>query len=253
MIKNILVAPIIALGIYLPSIANADVLGLFAGYGQWSADSSGQIADDGRSVDIQDELNLDTDSSNIYYIGLEHPVPVLPNIRLQHTDLAGSGVGTISEELEFNGEIYPVDAEISSDLDLTHTDATLYYQLFDTVLGIDLGLTARKFDGTALLLADDGVGGTIGVNEDFDVVIPMVYARIGLKLPLTGLTVDAKANYISRGNDSVTDTIVSLNYEATFGLGLEAGYRTFDIDVEDDGFIVDTKIDGAYMGISYHF
>ena len=64
---------------------------------------------------------------------------------------------------------------------------------------------------------------------------------------------DAKANYVSRGNDSVTDTTVRLNYEATFGLGLEAGYRTFDIDVEDDGFIVDTSIDGAYLGISYHF
>ena len=180
MIKQHWIAPVFGLCFCLPASANADVLGLYAGIGQWSSDARGQIADDGRSVDIQDELNLDTDSSNIYYIGLEHPVPVLPNIRLQHTDLTGSGVGTISEELEFNGEIYPVDSEINSDLDLTHTDATLYYQLFDTVLGIDLGVTARKFDGTALLLADDGVGGTIGVNEDFDVVIPMVYSRIGL-------------------------------------------------------------------------
>ncbi len=253
MIKNSLIAPIIGLGIYMPVIANADNLGLYAGYGQWSADASGQIADDGRSVDLQDELNLDTDNSNILYIALEHPVPVLPNVRLQHTDLGSSGIGTISEELEFNGEIYPVDAEISSDLDLTHTDATLYYQLFDTVFGVDLGVTARKFDGSALLLADDGAGNSIGVSEDFDVVIPMVYGRIGIKLPLTGLTLDAKANYISRDNDSVTDTVLRLNYEATFGLGLEAGYRTFDIDVEDDGFVVDTKIDGAYMGISYHF
>ena len=81
----------------------------------------------------------------------------------------------------------------------------------------------------------------------------MLYARAGIKLPLTGFTADLRANYIGYSDDKLTDIVARVNYEAFMGLGVEAGYRSMDLDIDEDGLVVDADFSGIYAGISYHF
>jgi hypothetical protein len=54
--------------------AQADVFGLGAQIGYWDSELSGDVAANGGSVDVKDELNLDGESSNQLSLYLEHPI-----------------------------------------------------------------------------------------------------------------------------------------------------------------------------------
>ena len=79
-------------------------------------------------------------------------MPLLPNIRLQHSDLNWSGNGWINAGTDLNGTPFVVAEQADISLDLSHTDATFYYEVLDNVVDLDLGITARLFDGEASLI-----------------------------------------------------------------------------------------------------
>ena len=59
----------------------------------------------------------------------------------------GSALITAGTDLNRQSICQVQQADIS--LDLTHTDATFYYELLDNVVDLDLGLLRRLFDGEA--------------------------------------------------------------------------------------------------------
>ena len=71
-----------------PVIASADIAGLSAGVGTWQSSPSGTLGS--TSISLENTLNFDEENSNYLFIALEHPIPLLPNLRLSRT---GSGVG----------------------------------------------------------------------------------------------------------------------------------------------------------------
>ena len=233
----------------MSSHSHADFIGVYAGATIWNADLSGTVQDGGEEIDFESVLGTDSDTATQFYVAFEHPVPFIPNIRVQHSDLGFSGNSTITSNFTFNGETFSQNTNVNSDVDLTHTDGTLYWELWDTIAGIDLGLTARHFSGSVLINTDDQ---SVSTEEDLSVTIPMLYARVGAKIPGTGITADVRANLIDISDNSIIDTTFRLNYEATFGLGVEAGYRVMSVDVDED-FIIDTDINGVFAGLSYHF
>lgn len=253
--KHTLLSGLVFGSILIPSLVQADNIGLYAGIGQWNADASGFVSEgnnDPDIVDLQETLAIDDDSGVQAYIAIEHPIPLLPNIRLQHTEIDLNGSNQITENFSFDGQNYDINTQVDSQFDLTHTDATLYWQLWDTVLGVDIGLTARKFSGEIILVAE-GDDVSESAQEDIDYTVPLLYTRIGVKFPFTGLTADVRGNFISYDDDSFTDIVARINYEAAFGLGLEAGYRKIELDIEEGNFEADLEISGIYAGISYHF
>ena len=83
-----------------PGAASADVLGVYGGIGLWQGDFDGDIIAD---VSADDVLNIDSDTINNYYVGFEHPIPLIPNIKLAHTGIKDSARGTVSAEFMFEG------------------------------------------------------------------------------------------------------------------------------------------------------
>jgi hypothetical protein len=69
----------------VPITAVADFIGLYVGGGSWQASPEGSI---GRTdINLQSTLNLDEQNNQFVFVALEHPVPLLPNIRLQHSEM----------------------------------------------------------------------------------------------------------------------------------------------------------------------
>ncbi len=134
----------IAIAAATPMMAQADLLfTVDAGASMWNAEASGDVDDD---VDVgKDGLNLDSENNNVLFVSFEHPVPVIPNVKIKKTDLDLTGEGKTNYTFlnqSFTGET-------DSQFDLSHTDLTLYWgvPLPIPFFDINFGLTARQFDG----------------------------------------------------------------------------------------------------------
>ena len=227
--------------------AQADFLGLYVGAGYWNAGFDGDVVAD---VDLDDELSLDGDAGNSFYVRFEHPTPVLPNIRLARTDIKDSGTGTLSTNFTFIGQTFAPSQTVATDLDLTHTDVTLYYELVDIGFDLDLGVTGRWLDGKV----------AIGpAEEDVEGLLPMLYAHAKFGLPFTGMYLGAEGNVISYSGNRVLDYALKVGWETeNFILpefGIEAGYRRFGLegDASDIDVGVDVAVDGVFINLTGHF
>ena len=231
----------------LSTTAFADTVGFEVGTHSWQQDFSGAVASGAFDLNVEDELGYDDDTNTVIYAWLEHPVPILPNVRVQQTDLdlSANGSGTF----EFGGLSY--DGDVTSSIDLSHTDITVYYELLDNWVSLDVGITARLVNDGLVEITDI----TTGESESFeaDGVLPLLYVAAKFDLPLTGLYLGADINGLGVNDDSVIDYRVKLGYESSIGLGLEAGFRSFELDYEDDEDMVDLTIDGASLGVFFHF
>jgi len=226
-------------------LSQADVVGLGASVSYWDSDLSGKAATNNDVVDVENDLNLDGDSTANASLYLEHPVPVLPNIRLNYTQVKQSGRGDVGLA-GFDG----VTGEVQSDLDLEQLDLTLYYEVLDNWVNLDLGLTARDLSGE-LVVRD--VDGNFNPSETkVDAVIPMGYLAARFDLPFTGVSVGAEGNFISYNGDSLLDFNAYGQYEMAV-LRFRAGYRQMSIDYEDGNDRLDVEIGGPFVSAGVSF
>jgi len=75
--------------------ANADTLSISAGGGVWNTSPSGtfQKTSDPAAVDVKDNLFWGDESQGYLFATLEHPVPIIPNVKLMYTKVDQSGSG----------------------------------------------------------------------------------------------------------------------------------------------------------------
>jgi outer membrane protein len=240
---------ILALGgslIIAAPVASADVLGVGANISYWDSDLSGDAAKNNDLVDVENDLDLDSDTNANLTAYFEHPVPLLPNVRLNYTRIEQSGRGELSASF---GNVAG-GLEVDSDLDLTQFDVTLYYELLDNWVNLDLGLTARNLEGE-LTIQETAPGGDF-TRTEVDGVVPMGYLAARFDLPLTGVSVGGEVNLISFDGDSVYDYNAYGQYQLSL-LQLRAGYRQISIDYEDSDDGLDIELGGPFVSAGLTF
>lgn len=248
-VRVICVAPLLA----TPVQASADrILGVFVGAYSWQQNYDGEVLDlnSGISpIDFESTLNLDDESNNVFYLAFEHPVPILPNFELVNTTIESEGHSMVTSEILAG---ITVTGDVNSIVDFSHTDVTAYWQLLDNWVSLDLGLTARMFDGSIQLAETSGAFNV--AREEVDKTIPMIFARARFDLPFSGLHTTVSGNGISDGDNKLFDYQLSVGYETDIGLGIDAGYRRLTLELEDINDIdADGTIKGGFIGLFYHF
>ena len=244
--KKIILAS--ALGLCIAPMAHADrLLGLFAGAGVWSTDYSGNAGDP--SITLSD-LGVKSNTNNFYYLALEHAVPLVPNVRLEHTSISNRESAMVTNTFTINGTSFNASEQVDSAFDLSHTDATFYYQLLDNWIQFDLGLTARKFNGFV-----SATSPSASERVSVDQTLPLVYAKAQFDLPFTGLSAGAEGNYVSLNKDKLTDYRVKVSYlfDSVIDLGVEAGYRTMKLTVDESDLTGKLDFKGSYVALIAHF
>lgn len=225
----------------------ADVMGVYGGVGYWKSDFGGDVISD---VSVDDELDISSDQGAHFYVGLEHPVPLLPNIKIARTNIKDSGTGTLDSTFVFEGQTFTVNETVDASVDLTHTDFTFYYELVDVGMDVDVGITGRWFDGKVQV--DQ-------VTEDLDVVLPMLYARGKFYLPFSGFYVGGDVNGVSYSGNRITDVAVKVGWQTESFIfpefGIEGGYRklTLEGDQDDTDVEIDVDVDGVFVNLTAHF
>ena len=251
MVDRLAVAAAALSGLIAAGTAHADTLfGVYAGAGTWQQEYSGDIASGGEDVDVERDLDLDDENNNVVYLAIEHGTPVLPNLRVNYTEVRTSGFNTLTRTVTFRGEVFTVSEDVSSELDFRQADALLYYELLDNVLSLDLGAGARWVDGDVQVVSATATG-----RADFEQVVPLLYGRARIDLPLTGLWVGAEAMGLSYDGDQYLDASAQVGWESPIGLGAEVGWRAFELDLDGFEDIDDARIDirGPYAAVNFHF
>lgn len=248
--KKFLLAPLIAL---LPGLASADtILGLYAGARVWQVDFSGEVGERDDTVSLED-LGYKQESSNVLWLRFEHFVPLIPNIALMYSSIDASASSSVSRDFSVGGVAFELSDDVDSQIDLTHIDTTFYYEILDNWVSLDLGLTARKFDGY-LEATTESQGTSTGELKG---VLPLLYGRAQFDLPLSGLSVGAQINTISYSDNGITDFEAYLGYELSLvavDVGMNIGYRTLTLKVDDfDELYADAEISGAFAELKIHF
>lgn len=237
----------------LPATADT-ILGIYAGAGVWNASFDGEINGEynGDTTITTDQLGVDSSNNTFMYVALEHPIPVIPNIRLSVTDLTTDGSGSVDEAFTFQGITYTTNTPTNTEIDLSHTDVTFYYEILDNWVSMDFGLTARKFDGLATITSDTDEG-----SVTLDTTIPMLYGKARFDLPFSGWYVAGTLNYIGYSDAKISDFDGKIGYQSdglALDFGVDLGYRTLSIDLEDsDDLNANISVDGPYASVTVHF
>lgn len=246
--KNFCIAGASALAVVLSG--NASALDLAGGMGKWRADFSGVVGENGQTTSLEN-LGISGHQNTIAWLSLEHDIPYLPNLKLMHTNIAVSEKSQQTQAIVI-GDLYiqgNIGVEVLTDMDLSHTDATLYYQLLDQFIEIDLGLSTRYFQGYVEIQSEV----TNPYRWDLEGLIPMLYASTKINLGVTGFSLAAHANGISHDGNAISDYSLSLNY-LLGPLGLELGYRNMQLDIENfNNFTADAQAQGAFAQFRFEF
>ncbi|MDU0353202.1 TIGR04219 family outer membrane beta-barrel protein [Paraglaciecola aquimarina] len=229
------------------------ILGLYAGAQGWNMETEGGYSRDGDNRDF----NFEDETKGSFYVAFEHPIPLIPNIKLQKTEMDTQGDITLEQQFDFGVQTFTTGSTLNTDVSLSSTDAILYYEFFDNdLISFDFGVNIKYLEGELLVVDTDQPTRT--GYEDFSGPVPMLYSKLQLGLPFTGFGAFVEGSYLSIDDHSLTDYQAAITYSLMENLALDvtfqAGYRAFTLELEDlDDIYSDLEFKGVFAGIEVHF
>jgi|SRR5690554_3377424 len=214
----------------------ADAIGLRGHAGFWMGEIKGTLG--GLTTEL-DKTPLEQKNSHPYLtLYLEHPLPLLPNLRAHYHDLK------TSQQIHTGT---PGAASIA--VDLSHADITAYYELLDSVVSLDAGLSVRQYMGEI-----DFTSVAQTKSWHYDAVLPMAYLLFEVHFPLSGWSLGAEGHFTEFDNYQVLDSSIRLRYllDAVVKVGLDAGYREMSIDIDKHAGL-DLTTRGPFAALAVYF
>jgi outer membrane protein len=248
------------------SFASADFLSVSAGAGVWQENISGYVKN-GDTINYMNKKSAETDGDNktgnlglqdknqpYIWVKLIHPIPIIPNVKLQYTKYSTSGDGIASGKLKiFDRTIAYLNDKIHTDLDINSYDATLFYEFKPVVVDLEAGV------GVNVLLTDTTVTSkTTQQTSSASTVapIPYLYARAET-MQFLGFSIEAEGKYLNvSGTGHYFDYSSALKYHLplpVLDIYASAGYRYQDILGEDGDNETKLQFKGAFAEIGVKF
>ncbi|MDQ7042006.1 MAG: TIGR04219 family outer membrane beta-barrel protein [Sulfurimonas sp.] len=245
----------------LASTLSADFARVEMGAGSWMQTPSGYATrtDGDGSLSLNGTYTSnETATSDIYVWALvKHPIPILPNLRLEYVTVTDEGKTSGS----VGGLAIPTGSEAPTTMDMTQFDIVPYYNILDNTFWttIDLGLDIKIIQTDVNVGKVTVVGFTPfdGYSSSDTTAIPLLYARTRVEIPFTGIGFEVDAKAISDGTNTMYDARAKVDY--TFNItpliqpGLEVGYRAQQLRVDDGATQIDLNYSGLYAGLMLRF
>ncbi len=237
--------------------AQADVVRVEMGAGAWQNELSGTITS-GTPAVTEDfsALNYDEETKGYAWVYIKHPVPILPNLRLEYA--AVDFAGTSTQSFDYQGTTYSANAK--TDLTLNQFDIIMYYNLLDNTawMTLDLGLDVKVVEAEFNAAQNTGLN---AVQEKETLPLPMLYTRARVEIPGTDIGLEGNVKYSAYKESKVMDYAIKADYTLVdilpVDVGLEVGYRFQQFDIDGTDFDIDTsldvEIDGVFAGAVIRF
>ncbi len=252
--KKILI--IISFELLITSSLMADFMRIEMGTGAWINTASGEkiyVLDDLIAKDV----SLERKNTNPYlWILLKHPIPLIPNLRLEYVSVSTKGIANGTFE-DF------VARDALTQFDMTQYDFIPYYNLLDNrafitlEVGMDIKIIELEYEANAVsVIKKPQLNTYLSSNT---VILPLLYTRTRIEIPNTNIGLEADIKFLSYSSSSVYDLRVKIDYTidfiSTIQPAIELGYRMqkYDIDEADLEGKLFLKISGFYAGLMIRF
>jgi len=244
-------------GSLMVSAANADMMRVEMGAGIWQQTPNGTITyTDGAATGTYTSDKKE-DNGAYAWLLIKHPVPIIPNLRLEYVDVKDQGKVT-GDFKDFNVPGLSTTARF----EMQQYDIIPYYNLLDNTFWttIDVGIDVKVIDAT--YEADNVTVGSTPIAKYTDsdtVAIPLVYARARVEIPATNIGLEADGKYVTYNDSTVYDFRAKVDYTLDFvpvvQPALEVGYRIqkFDLTSDDDKTKTNLEFSGIYAGLMLRF
>ena len=236
---------VLTFGALMATSSYADVARVEMGAGAWMQTPSG-TATYNATAGGSNVMKETQDTSTYVWALVKHPIPVVPNLRLEYVNISSEGTAS--------GTWGTNTATGKSTLDMQQIDVIPYYNLLDNTFWItlDLGVDVKV------------------VNLDYKIAsasyeykktlpIPMGYARARVQIPNTGVGLEGDIKYISNGTSTFSDARAKADYTfKSFPIvqpAVEVGYRVQKVKIDESSVNIKTDIDfsGIYAGLMLRF
>lgn len=241
----------------LASTLSADFGRVEMGLGSWQNTPTGSLNYVESTTGVKGNYVSQEKSNSSAYVWLlvKHPIPILPNLRVEYT--------SISDEGEADGKFndFAITGLATGNIDMTQYDAVLYYNILDNLawttldLGLDVKVIDTQFEAKGTI---DGIP-----NDSYTVsqavTLPMVYARVRVEIPMTDIGLEVDGKYVTYDGSTVSDFKAKVDYTFDFvpvvQPAIEVGYRvqSFDLTYNDDQTKMKLDFAGVYAGLMLRF
>ncbi|UFS62692.1 TIGR04219 family outer membrane beta-barrel protein [Sulfurimonas sp. HSL-3221] len=226
-----------------------------AGGGAWMQTPKGTVAYS-TSNGSGDSTCRETEAAIGYaWLYIRHPIPVFPNIRLEYSAAGSDGDATVDLIAPLG-----VMATTTSHFDVKAYDAILYYNLLNSTFWttLDLGLDVKVAGYTYDVVPTDGLLAYGGYSRSGTLILPLVYTRLRVDIPGTGLGIEGLGSYITYEKSYVYDARIKADWTLIFvpGVqpGIEVGYRMQKVKIDDDKELKgDVDFSGLFVGAFLRF
>jgi len=204
----------------------------------------------GQKADVDKDLNLD-DSENITAeVALQ-----LGDFRLSvnYLPIDFSGTGNLTVPVVIDGQTFNIGTTVQSDLTVDLYDFGLTYYLVnldDLPTRFQLGLELAVKLADAEVTFNDTLGTT--ATESATAPIPTIGARARLALSdFIGVT--GRVGYLEYDNNHFLDAEAQVEFSPVPMFGIYAGYRYFDLKIDESDLFVETDFSGPFAGALVRF
>jgi len=214
--------------------------------------------------------NLGMEANGGIYGWAKISVPLLPDVKVKYESMVLEGTNAVTINEDIFGETFSLTGDVESALDLSHVDLALTIGLPLPVVDIDFGVNARSMLG-----GFSATGQVSGESETIDapfqigstpIIIPMGYLSVAGTIPTVGVKLSGELSTLPLGDTKISDWNVKGTWYAPLPtnmlvkLGVEAGYRSFNMTISDKILWLDTAdfqssvgVSGFFLGAAMHF
>jgi len=252
MIRSFFIVSLFSVVFVTPALAD-EIFSLKIGFASLEADGTfaGESGGIGTQIDFDSDLNFD-DSQDVF----AEAAVQLGRFRVSagYLPLDFSGDGTISRDITFDGRTFPSGTNVSSNVEIDVFDIAVAFYVIDfddgplrVQLGPELAVKIGEVD---MSIRDTSSG--ISENVSATVPVPTIGARGRIAFS-DYFGVVGRIGYLEFRDSSVLDTEIQLEFSPVPLLGVFAGYRYIDVDVDESGVILKSTFSGPFAGVLARF
>jgi len=253
------------------SMANADILSISAGAGYEQQNISGYVKLN-NTINYFNNPSAETDgNTNTGNLGLEdkknpylwvkitHPIPYLPNIKVQYTRYDTSGHSNyIAGNVQIFGDVNIPTAITNATTSQTidSYDFTFFYEFKPVMADIEAGIGFDLWKGHTKIYGSGGGITKTWVDNNWDVVLPYLYGHIET-MQISGFSAVGDVKWAKAGNNHHYDyqgaVKYTFNIDAPVNPFIKVGYRykeAYGVDGDNETLL---KYKGAFLEIGAKF
>lgn len=254
MVKGLRVVVVAVFLCMIGSAASADeMVSLKVGYHMLSpkGELAAEVDGFGTKVDVEDDLDLG-DSKGL----MAEAAVSLGDFKLTlgYLPLSFEGSSVLSRSILFDDQTYNVGSSLESSLDLDIFDVGLtwfFLNMDDIPVRLQLGLeVATKIIDTEASLVDL----TSGISESVSGILPIPTIGLRGRMALSDIIgINGRFGYLGYSGNHFIDGDVQIEFSPVPMVGIFAGYRYLDIEIDESDVFVDADFSGFYSGVLVRF